>query len=104
MSRQSKDELRIETSYQFFNDPMKKEVSTLSDFITKLDAEFLDGKEAIQLNGGFSPLSADGVTNDRCENVKCPVSNNCSCTHNEKCAVDNCSCTVDTKCDLPVVQ
>lgn len=32
---------------------MKKEVSTLSDFIKKLDAEFLDGKEAIQLNGGF---------------------------------------------------
>lgn len=79
---------------------MKKEVSTLSDFITKLDAEFLDGKEAIQLNGGFSPLSADGVTNDSCENVKCPVSNNCSC--NEKCAVDNCSCTVDTDCNIPV--
>ena len=33
---------------------MKTEVSTLSNFITKLEAEFLNGEEAIQLKGGFA--------------------------------------------------
>lgn len=72
---------------------MKTEVSTLSNFITKLEAEFLDGKEAIQLKGGFSPLSSNfGCTNTNCDCTdSCHPTNNCKCTDNCPVIVDNCN-------------
>lgn len=59
---------------------MNKEVSTLSSFITKLDAEILEEDEAILLTGGFASTStSDAKSNYGCntDNCPCPITNNC---------------------------
>lgn len=58
---------------------MKKNESTLSNFVMKLDAKILSDQEAVLLKGGFVPVSnTDGTTDTLCnvDNCPCPITNN----------------------------
>lgn len=59
---------------------MKNEISSFTDFISKLDAEILKDDEAVLLTGGFaSTAGEDSASNTGCntDNCSCPVTNNC---------------------------
>ena len=60
---------------------MKKENTTLSSFISTLDAEILKEDEAILLTGGFASATTtvDAKSNYGCntDNCPCPITNNC---------------------------
>ena len=73
---------------------MKKETSSFSSFIEKLDAEILREDEAVLLVGGFYPMSVDGInpSNDKCKpiyNNECVVNKECK---NTDCPNSNCGC------------
>lgn len=60
---------------------MKTKETTLSSFVTKLDAELLDEDQVVLLAGGFAPAPpADANSNTGCntDNCPCPITNNCS--------------------------
>lgn len=60
---------------------MKRDNSSFSSFISKLDHGILEGNEAIQLTGGFAPtLPEDVQSNYGCntDNCTCPITNNCN--------------------------
>ena len=65
----------------FTHKAMKKENTTLSSFISTLDAEILKEDEAILLTGGFASAttSVDAESNYGCntDNCSCPITNNC---------------------------